>query len=57
MRILQVERILPATVRKGVNLQKLVRKDVIEHHVAQATATQAYRLGLGQRRETQRHQQ
>ena len=56
VRILEVEGILPAAMGEAVDLQELVGKDVIEHHVAQATAAQAHRLGLGQRREPKRHQ-
>ena len=42
---------------EAVDPQKLVRKDVIEHHVAQTTAAQAHRIGLRQGREPQRHQE
>ena len=57
MRILEVEGILPAAMGEAVDLQKLVGKDVVEHHVAQAAAALAHSLGLGQRREPQRHQE
>jgi len=57
VRVLKVERILPPAVGEAIDPQEVVRKNVVEHHVAQATAALAHCLGLRQRREPQRHEQ